>query len=163
MLGKGVTLMAIIQKKIISPKLPDCLLTIVLFLTLIGLLNGCASIKKFLAPKKETVAFAFETGAETNNGKPVYVVIRTVNKKKFLTQSYDQIADMVYADPPVPSLLAWHMLLPGKKEKIQVEKPEEAAIGVYVLFTQPGMKWKIMLKEPFEKKYDIVLLKNSLQ
>jgi hypothetical protein len=90
-------------------------------------------------------------------------VIRKVNKKNFLTENYDDIADIVYAEPPDESLLGWHILMPGQNEKILVTKPDTLSIGVYILFTQPGEKWKMLLEKPLESEYKITIKKNALE
>jgi len=87
---------------------------------------------------------------------------RQIGMLRFLLESYDEIAGMVYSDPPDESLLAWHPLLPGKKDKIKVEKPKKNDVAVYALFTQPGDGWKIMLKNPLGSKYDINVQNGSL-
>lgn len=136
---------------------------LVFFLAAILLLGSAVGCGWRKPPKPEMITFHFKPDDTTNDGQPVYVVIRTVNKKQFLIEDYDEIANAVYADPPDKNLLAWHTLLPGKKEKIQVEKPEDAAIGVYALFTKPGENWKVMLKTPLESKYKLMLNQNVLR
>jgi hypothetical protein len=34
---------------------------------------------------------------------------------------------------------------------------------VYVLFTQPGEKWKMLLEKPLESEYKIDIKKNALE
>jgi hypothetical protein len=112
---------------------------------------------------KEQVTFHIAPNASVNNQRPVYIVFRKVNTKNFLTESYDNIADMVYADPPDESLLAWHILMPGQNEKVLVTKPDKLSLGVYVLFTQPGEKWKMLLEKPLKSEYKISIQKNVLE
>jgi hypothetical protein len=50
-----------------------------------------------------------------------------------------------------------------KNEKILVVKPDKLSIGVYVLFTQPGEKWKMLLEKPLESEYKINIKKNALE
>jgi len=90
-------------------------------------------------------------------------VIRDVNKKSFLIEDYDEIADLVYTDPPEESLLSWHVVLPGRKKEITVEVPGKSDIGIYGMFTQPGENWKIMFERPLESEYEIIIQDNSLQ
>ena len=130
----------------------------ILILWLSGLL-GCGGPKVI---PKEQVTFHIAPDASTNEERPVYIVFRKVNNKSFLTESYDHIADMVYADPQDESLLSWHVLMPGQKEKLQVVKPDKLSIGVYVLFTQPGERWKLLLEKPLEPEYSIKIKKNEL-
>lgn len=124
-----------------------------------GGFHGCGP----KAVPKEYVTFYVDPDASVNDQRPVYMVIRKVNKKNFLTENYDYIADMVYAEPPDESLLAWHILMPGQSEKIPVIKPEKLSIGVYVLFTQPGENWKMLLEKPLKSEYKINIKKNVLE
>jgi hypothetical protein len=116
-------------------------------LLFMGSLHGCGGPKVI---PREQVTFHIAPHA-------------SVNAKNFLTENYDNIADMVYADPPDESLLAWHILMPGQNEKVLVAKPDKLSIGVYVLFTQPGEKWKMLLEKPFKSEYKFNINKNVLE
>lgn len=94
---------------------------------------------------------------EANRGKPVYVMVRSVNAKEFLTESYHDVANLLFTDPPDASILAYRVILPGQKQKIRMEKPEKTAVGVYCMFTEPGDQWKIILPQPLHFRYQITL------
>jgi hypothetical protein len=128
-------------------------------LLVMGSLYGCGKS----TVKKEQITFNIIPDSSINDERPVYIVIRKVNKMEFLVENYDGISDMVYANPPNESLLAWHMLLPGQKEKIQVIKPDKSDIGVYVLFTSPGENWKMILENPLKSEYNINVKNNELE
>jgi predicted component of type VI protein secretion system len=129
-----------------------------IFMLLLLLITGCSG----KSSKKYTVLDV--TGFEDlNSNQPVCLVVRTLTQKDYFVKSYDDIADMVYADPQDESLLAWRMILPGEKLKIEVEQPETGHIGIYSLFTNPGGHWKLMLNSPFEKKYKISVSTNNLE
>lgn len=133
--------------------------SILAVLLLMGSFHGCGP----KAVPKEQVTFSITPDESVNDQRPVYLVIRKVNKKNFLTENYDDIADIVYAEPPDESLLGWHILMPGQNEKILVTKPDTLSIGVYILFTQPGEKWKMLLEKPLESEYKITIKKNALE
>jgi hypothetical protein len=133
--------------------------SILALLLFMGSLHGCGGPKVI---PKEQVTFYIAPDSSVNDQRPVYIVFRKVNTKSFLTENYDAIADMVYADPPDESLLAWQVLMPGQNEKVLVTKPEKLSIGVYVLFTQPGERWKMLLEKPLEPEYRITIKKNAL-
>jgi len=133
---------------------------IVLLLLVMGCLHGCG---KSTTVKKEQTIFNIIPDFRINDERPVYVVIRKVNRMDFLIDNYDCISDMVYANSPNESLLAWRMLMPGKKEKIQVIKPDKSDIGVYVLFTNPGENWKLILEAPLKPEYQIKVKNNELE
>lgn len=134
--------------------------SILALLLFMGSFHGCGGAK---AVPKEQVTFFIVPDGSINDQRPVYIVIRKVNKKNFLTENYDDIADMVYAEPPDESLLTWRILMPGQNEKILVTKPDTLSIGVYVLFTQAGEKWKMLLEKPLESEYKINIKKNALE
>lgn len=97
-----------------------------------------------------------------NRGQPVYVLIRSVNEKSFLTESYQDISTMIFKDPPDPSILSYRVILPGQKQKLKVEKPANASVGVYGLFTEPDEQWKVILPQPIHFRYLLTLERNRI-
>jgi hypothetical protein len=130
-------------------------------LTIIGsiCLHGCGKGTVV----REQVTFNIIPDTRINDERPVYLVIRKVNRTEFLVENYDGISEMVHANPPSETVLALHMLLPGQKEMIQVLKPEKIDIGVYVLFTNPGDNWKIILENPLKLEYHIKVKSNYIE
>ena len=137
------------------------MLRILALLIIVGVLCGCAGSKDSV--KKEYITLYINPDSSVNSERPVYIVIRKANIKNFLAEEYDAIVDMVHAEPPDETLLAWRILLPGQQEKIEVVKPDKASIGVYVLFTNPGENWKMILEIPLESEYKINLKNNVLE
>ncbi len=115
-------------------------------------LCGCA---------KNRMSIKIQSEFNANDKQPVCIVIRSVNYNNFLTESYQDIAEMVYADPPNPTVIASHIILPGTKEKIEIEIPPKELVGVYCLFKDPEI-WRILLRRPFDSKYSIVLEQNRI-
>ncbi len=146
------------QKRIKTAK---HLLRALLALALLGALAALGGCSGKVAKKSITMEITPEPSL--NNGQPVCIVIRQVNKKNFLVEGYDEIADMVYSDPPDGSLLAWKMLLPGQKEELRFEMPEKGDVGIYCLSTDPGDHWKTMIDNPRGSKYKVALGENSLE
>ncbi len=134
--------------------------TLVVFLIMASIC-GCAG-NKFLHQKKK-VTFCIKADKSANNAQPLYIVIRDVDKKSFLIEDYDEIADLVYTDSLEESLLTWHVVLPGGKEDIAVEVPGKADVGIYAMFTKPEENWKIMFERPLESEYKIIIQDNSLK
>jgi hypothetical protein len=123
-----------------------------------GMLYGCSKG----AVKKELITFKIKPDRTINDERPVYLLIRKVNKTEFLTESYNTIADTAFANPPDESVLARLVLLPGQNEKISFTKPDKADLGVYVLFASPGDQWKLLLEKPLKSEYSINLKNNEL-
>ncbi|MEN6318099.1 MAG: hypothetical protein ABFD82_05030 [Syntrophaceae bacterium] len=135
--------------------------SIIVFVLVVGGFYGCFGSKD--AMKKEMITFTINPDSSTNDERPVYVVIRKADIKNFLAEDYDAIVDMVQAEPQDESILAWRVILPGQMEKIEVIKPDKSSLGVYVLFTSPGEKWKMMLEKPLESEYKINIKRNILE
>ena len=151
--------MSKIIKEVFLSRLNVTMVSILVLLLIMGSLCGCAGNKIMLQKK---ITFSIMPDESSNNKRPLYVVIRKVNKKSFLIEDYDEIADLVYIDPPDESLLAWHVILPGKKEDIKVEIPGKTDVGIYAMFTQPEENWKIMLERPFWEEYEIIIQDNQI-
>jgi len=125
-----------------------------------GMLNGCSSSKG--AVKKEMITFQVQPDKTVNDERPVYLLIRRVNKAEFLTETYNAVADTVFANPPDESVLVRLMLLPGQDEKVSVPKPDKADLGVYAFFVRPGEQWKLLLEKPLKSEYKIKVKYNEL-
>jgi len=113
---------------------------------------GCAGNRMTLKVKSD---------AEANNRQPVALVVRAVNYNSFLTESYQDVAQKVYANPPDTALLDSRILLPGQKEKLTFEMPGKDLVGIYCLFSRPHT-WKEILRRPFNKKYRIIIKENDI-
>ncbi|MEN6465521.1 MAG: hypothetical protein ABFD62_10110 [Syntrophaceae bacterium] len=123
-------------------------------------MSGCGGPKNI-----KTIDFNFQADEKSNGERPVHVMIREVSKKSFLTETYADVADMVYAEPREKSLLAVRVILPGGKERVtlDVNKPDDVNIGVYGMFSEPGKSWRLILETPLEKKYTIRIKGNALE
>jgi hypothetical protein len=130
----------------------------VLVLIVLGSLGGCG--KKQIAPPKMT--FRIEADEQTNRGQPFYVVFRSIQGQQFITESYRDIADMVFANPPNASVLGNQVVLPGEEHEIVVEQPVKENVGIYGLYTEPGEQWKIMLSQPLEEQYVVKFEHNRM-
>jgi hypothetical protein len=127
-------------------------------LGMLGCVGGCG--KKQITPPQMT--FTIKSDSETNDGQPFYVLFRAVNEAEFVTDSYQDIAKMVFADPPDASFLGTQVVVPGQKKKIKVEQPMKNTVGVYGLYSEPAEHWRVMLSKPLSSKYVIVFEKNEM-
>ncbi len=117
--------------------------------------SGCGGKK---IPMVELSVTADKT---SNNGQPVYLVVRTVNSTDFVSEDYQSVAGMIMRNPPAKTVLSTNFILPGKKKKIEFTKPDNRSIAVYCMFTKPD-QWKMFLQKPLKKKYKLILKKNSI-
>lgn len=117
------------------------------------LLAGCGN--KHIPPPQ--IVFTIESEREANDGQPFHCAIRSVNAKQFLTEGYDGVAAMLFANPPDSTVLATLVILPGEEQELKVNKPDQNDLGFYCFFTQPGDPWKVKLEQPLGEEYEISL------
>ncbi|MEN6330944.1 MAG: hypothetical protein ABFD57_03030 [Smithella sp.] len=137
-----------------------CFLIIVILSFFTVMMQGCSGPKHV-----KKVDFVLIADKKANEERSVYIVIRKINKKLFLDESYEDVTNTIYAEPRDQSLLASRILIPGKQEKLSLEivKPDEVNIGIYGLFTNPGKNWKLFFETPLESKYSIKIKENNLE
>lgn len=104
-------------------------------------------------PQPPQISLNIETTSQANNGKSFYLVARAVDTQTFLMDSYQDITQIVFSNPPDPSILKAEPILPGNDPQIEIRKPEEKALGIYCMFTEPGDQWKMLLPQPLHDRY----------
>ncbi len=123
-----------------------------MLIALLSLMTGC-----FEAKKDDEVTFLIKTTKATNQGTPLYVVIKETTMAQFLTQDYHQIATQSFWKED-QSALVKKVLVPGSVSKITLPIPEkDKSLGVYFLFTNPGECWKYILNKPKAEKVKVLL------
>ena len=129
----------------------------ILSLLMAALLAACSS-----APKPPPMlTFDVRANIQTNNGGLFYFVVRSVNEKQFMLDSYQDIADKAFSNPPDPGVLGVFSIVPGTKQECAVSQPAQGSVALYFLYTQPGSQWKKLLSMPFDLKYRVNLKANS--
>ncbi|MBU1341196.1 MAG: hypothetical protein KKE44_14820 [Proteobacteria bacterium] len=111
--------------------------------------------------KKPILKFVVKADESTNNGQPVYLVVRTVNSSNFVTEDYQSVAGIVMLNPPDETVISTNLILPGENTDIEFDKPDNRSIAVYCMFTNPE-QWKVFMQKPLEKKYKFILENNSI-
>jgi len=101
------------------------------------------------------VKFVIKPSEDANGRRPVYVLVRNVDDKTYLEESYQAVAAKVMA--PDDTVLGSEVVFPGVEKEIEIDKPEEGSLGVYVLFTHPSGEWKKRLETPLPSKVEICL------
>ena len=122
------------------------------------LLTACAKRE----PPPPQVTFRVHTESSTNNGQPFYMLFRMVDTQLFLTESYRDVVAKMFVQPCDTSILAAQSVVPGEILKVNVIKPENNAIGIYCLFTEPGDQWKLRIVQPLYDNYKLKLEENSI-
>ncbi|HQN20298.1 MAG TPA: hypothetical protein PKV86_14195 [Syntrophobacteraceae bacterium] len=119
---------------------------------------GCSSRR----PPPPQMKLHVQSDRATNDGQLFYLVVRAIGDKQFLTDSYQAVAGIVFADPPDKTIIASHVILPGEKQEFQMIQPEESPVAFYFLFTSPGDQWKKILDQPLASAYNISIRKNEV-
>ncbi|HEY2028830.1 MAG TPA: hypothetical protein VGH20_06445 [Myxococcales bacterium] len=96
-----------------------------------------------------------------NEGRPFYFVVRTVDTKSYLTETYDDVAAKVMT--PDATVLASVVLIPGgQNTQVHVEVPQKTSIAAAFLFTTPSGSWQTRFDAPLPGKIDIALQNGSI-
>ncbi len=123
------------------------------FAAALASLTGC-----YEAKNEDEVTFLIKTTKETNQGTPLYVVLRETNMAQFLTQDYHEIAAQSFWKEESEPGTVKMVLIPGSTNKITLPSPgKNKSVGVYFLFTNPGESWKYILDKPKAEKVKILL------
>lgn len=107
------------------------------------------------------LAFNVTANPQTNDGDLFYFVVRRANEKKFMLESYQDVAGKTFSDPPDPNTVGVFSIVPGTKQECEVSLPAEGTLALYFLFTQPDSQWKKLLSLPLEDKYLVNLTATS--
>lgn len=120
---------------------------------LVGLLGGSCA-----APQL-TVNVKAPPG--TNQGRPLYMVVRSVVPKTYLAEGYADVAAKVIT--PDESVLQTAVIYPSRSRQIRVKIPEEKAVAVSFLFTTPNGAWQALLDVPVPESVDIELQESRIR
>jgi predicted component of type VI protein secretion system len=121
------------------------------------LLVACSSAPKPPPP----LVFDVTTATQTNNGGLFYFVVRSANEKQFMLETYQDVANKAFSDPPDQGVLGVFSVVPGTQQEYTVNQPAQGTVALYFLLTKPGSQWKKLFSAPLEDKYNINLKANS--
>ncbi|MCE5335604.1 MAG: hypothetical protein LLG06_13555 [Desulfobacteraceae bacterium] len=124
---------------------------IFLLLSVVVCSVGCSGKR----PPPPQMKLYVETDQSINNGQLFYLLLRAVTDKQFLTESYQTVAGVVFADPPDKTVIGSHVILPGLYQEFKVIQPEEGPVAFYFFFTEPGDQWKKLIEQPLAKAYNV--------
>lgn len=91
----------------------------------------------------------------TNQSRPLYMVVRTVDPKAYLSQSYDEVVEKVVK--PDESVLHTAVVYPGANRQVRVKVPQPLPVAVAFLFTSPDGAWQTLLEAVVPGTVDIEL------
>ncbi|RKH11403.1 hypothetical protein D7X74_25605 [Corallococcus sp. CA047B] len=98
--------------------------------------------------------------AGTNQGRPLYMLIRTVSKTT-MTEGYADVAAKVIS--PDDTVLQTVVIYPSRTKQVKIPLPPEQAVAVSFLFTTPNGAWQALLDVPVPKTVDIELQESRIR
>jgi hypothetical protein len=120
---------------------------------LLGLAPGCSTSQ---------ISVYVDSSPETNEGRPLYMVVRAVEASKFATDTYESISRSVFARPADDTIIRADVIYPGAEREVIVEKPVDVPLSIYFLFTDPGDRWKTRVLQPVPDDVEILLGENEI-
>lgn len=108
-------------------------------------LSGCGPSQMKLAVRPDDAL---------NERRPAYLVVRNVDSKTYLEETYQAAAAKVMS--PDDSVLQTAVIFPGTPQDIEVSPPEKGQVAVYVFFYRPAGDWKAILPSAAER-FEVVL------
>lgn len=125
----------------------------VMLSTMTVLLVGCGSSQ---------IGIYVESTETTNSKRPFYLVIRAVDQKDYVSESYQEVADKVFHDP-AKTVLKTEVIYPGRTAAVTLDMPEQLPLGIYFLFTEPGTLWKSFIPQPLPSSIEFQLEGNGIK
>lgn len=110
---------------------------------LAAMLGACGGSQKPDSDSSTEVQFVVSSEDTSNDGRPFRMLVRAVTLEDYLQETYASVADKVMN--PDESVLSATVIFPGEEKRVSVTRPEEASIGVYFLFSQPGDPWRLRI------------------
>ncbi|MFP2895536.1 hypothetical protein [Corallococcus sp. 4LFB] len=98
--------------------------------------------------------------AGTNQGRPLYMLVRTVSKTT-MTEGYADVAAKVIS--PDESVLQTVVIYPSRTKQVKIPLPPEQAVAVSFLFTTPNGAWQALLDVPVPRSVDIELQESRIR
>jgi hypothetical protein len=91
----------------------------------------------------------------TNQGRPLYMLVRKVDPKQYAVESYADISARVVQNDP--NVVHSEIIYPGTLRRLQVKIPQDSSLAVSFLFTSPDGKWQEFLGTPLPPSLDVEL------
>ena len=110
---------------------------------------------------KVAIELAVHSTRETNDGRPLHVVVRAVDPETYAADSYASIADLVSRKDE--SVLTTFVVFPGHAAEAALQVSASAPIAVYFLFTKPGKPWRTLIDAPLDRRIELRLARASIE
>lgn len=116
-----------------------------------------------LSACQSSLRVGVQSTVNMNDGKPLYLVVRSVSGNSFLSEDYDAVAQKVFSFPRDESILYRESIFPGNATEFTIDRPEEGDIAIYVFYTKPGENWRVALRKPLPSDVLIELGTNNIK
>jgi hypothetical protein len=107
------------------------------------------------------LTISVSAAANVNQSRPVYMVVRTVDDKAYLSQTYEEVAAKVIT--PDNSVIHTGVVYPGGTRQVSVKVPQSLPVAVSFLFTSPDGEWQTLLDALVPGTVDIQLEGSRIQ
>ncbi|RKH18279.1 hypothetical protein D7X75_39695, partial [Corallococcus sp. CA031C] len=113
------------------------------------------------ACQPSTLHLSVKAPSGTNQGRPLYMLVRKVDPKQFALESYGEVSARVFQ--PDADVLMSALIYPGTLQRLKVPLPDDAAVAVSFLFTAPDGTWQQFVNTPTPGSLDIELLEGRIR
>jgi hypothetical protein len=121
----------------------------------------CSAVPLLLAAcQPATLHLSIKAPSGTNQGRPLYMLVRKVDPKQYATESYDDVSARAFQ--PDASVLHKEIIYPGTLRRIPVKIPEDSSLAVSFLFTAPDGNWQSFLNAPVPQDLDVELQESRI-
>jgi len=118
---------------------------------------GGSSSKPASAPQ---IRIQVSSAPDANDKRPCYLVVRAVDAKAYVGDTYQAVAAMVMV--PDDTVLSSTLVFPGTPVDLSLPTPQKGQVAVYVLFTYPKGDWKALLPSPSPSGVEITLAQSRM-
>lgn len=124
-------------------------------------LLGPAALLLLAACQPSTLSLNVKAPPGTNQGRPLYMLVRKVDPKQYAVESYAEVASRVVQ--PDASVIMSELIYPGTLQRLKVKIPEDSPLAVSFLFTAPDGNWQTFVNSPIPGSLDIDLFEGRIQ
>lgn len=119
--------------------------------TLLGM--GCAT----------SMRVQVQSSRDTNDGKPLYMLVRAVDSRALVSESYQDASSFVFTTKKDPSVKHVQAIMPGTEVNVTIPTPESSDVALYFFYTHPGDQWRIPLTQPLPSDIVVELGSNQIK
>lgn len=120
-----------------------------------------AALCLLAACQPSTLHLSVKAPSGTNQGRPLYMLVRKVDPKQFAIESYGEVSARVFQ--PDADVLLSALIYPGTLQRLKVPLPDNAPVAVSFLFTAPDGTWQQFVNAPAPGSLDIELLEGRIR